>query len=44
MVPPHASHVVSGASEIRCLTSNSRWHCSHLYSYVGTIGKATCGR
>src|SRR5262245_12479718 len=34
--PPHTSHVVSGASEILCRTSNTRWQAWHSYSYVGT--------
>lgn len=39
--PPHASHVTSGASEIRCRISKVRWHAWHSYSYVGTSSDGT---
>jgi hypothetical protein len=35
--PPQASQTVNGASVIRWRISNTRWHFSHWYSYVGTL-------
>jgi Tfp pilus assembly protein PilF len=41
--PPQASQVVSGGSEIRWRTSNTRPHVPHSYSYVGIAFEATEG-
>src|SRR5262245_59541640 len=36
MGPPQRSQVVRAGSEMRCLTSKTRGHLGHSYSYVGT--------
>src|SRR6185436_6738227 len=41
--PPHASHTVSGGSEIRWRISKTRPHLRHSYSYVGIRIEATRG-